>query len=206
MDRTTGLVASILLCATLGLFALSMAVGLPALSYGASLALSFCYVVVAASLVAEAADNRRGIALAGLAFAAMYASVIATVYFVQLTTVAHGSAGVDVLKALSYNELGSLMFNLDLLGYGLMSLSTLFVGLSMSPRGRGDTILRLLLIVHGVFAPVCVLLPILDVFGTMARGSGNTVGVMVLFFWCVYFAPVAGLSVIHFRASQRLPS
>lgn len=198
MHISMGLVASITLAAVLALFALSMGIGQASLSYAASLGLSWAYVVLAASLLAETTPGGQSAGLAGLAFAAMYSGLVTVVYFVQLTTVARAAAAPDVLAALSYEQLGSLMFNLDLLGYALMSVSTFFVGLSMRPIGTSDRVLQVLLLVHGIFAPVCVLLPMLDVFGAMPREGGNAVGIMVLVGWCVYFAPIALLSVAHY--------
>ena len=206
VHKTIGLVASVTLVAVLALFALSMGIGQADLSYAASLGLSWVYVVLAASLLAEASPDRQSAGLAGLAFAAMYSGLVTVVYFVQLTTVAHAAATPDVLASLSYQQLGSLMFNLDLLGYALMSISTFFLGLSMRPVGTGDKALKVLLLVHGIFAPVCVLLPVLDVFRTMPREGGDTIGIMVLIGWCIYFAPIALLSVAHFRRTAENPN
>ncbi len=66
----------------------------------------------------------------------LYAGFVTTVYFVQLTTVLYQNAAPDILKLLTDQKLGSLMFNIDLLGYGLMSLSTIFVGLTLDGRGK----------------------------------------------------------------------
>ena len=101
----------------------------------------------------------------------------------------HKSAAADVLKVLTYRELGSLMFNLNLLGYGLLWISTFFIGLSITGTRRTDRWLWWLLMVHGVFAPMCVALPILDVFASMPRSSCDATGIAVLLVWCAYFAP-----------------
>jgi hypothetical protein len=133
----------------------------------------------------------------------MYAGFVTTVYFVQLTTVLHQNAAPEILKLLTYQELGSLMFNLDLLGYGLMSISTFFIGLTVIGSNRISRCLRLLLLVHGVFAPMCIAMPILNIFETMPRSSGDATGIAVLLFWCAYFTPVGILAVIQFARSQR---
>jgi hypothetical protein len=152
-----------------------------------------------------ARDSERVAAQAGVAFGILYAGFVTSVYFVQLTTVLHQAASADILKLLSYQELGSLMFNLDLLGYGLMAISTLFIGLTVIGVRRVDHWLKLLLILHGVFAPMCILLPILNVFGAMPRASGEATGIAVLLFWCAYFTPVGILSIYHFRTRDGLP-
>jgi hypothetical protein len=47
-----------------------------------------------------------------------------------------------ILKLRTYQELGSLMFNIDLLGYGLMSLSTIFVAPTLVGRGKLERLLK----------------------------------------------------------------
>jgi hypothetical protein len=200
VNRLLGFSASILLCAATLLFALSMAVGLPPLSHLSSLVLSWSFVVVVSAMVVQVPAERRAAAIAALAFAVLYAGFASAVYFAQLTTVLQGSAAAEILEALSFSKLGSLMFNFDLLCYAFMAASTFFVGLTMAPRDRAARWLKALLLIHGVFAPVCVLLPILNVFGSMAGGAGDSIGVVVLFAWCLYFTPVAVLAAWRFRA------
>ncbi len=201
MSRTIGIAASAALTAAIAVFAASMLMGSPTLSYVSSLLLSFAYVTLVGVLAGETGADRQAAALIGVAFASMYSSMVAVVYFIQLTTVAQASAAPAVLDALSYAELGSLMFNLDLLGYGLMSISTFFVGLAMRPENGRDRLLRILLLLHGVFAPACLLMPVLNVFGSMPKGSGTSIGILILTAWCVYFAPIGILSILHFRSS-----
>ncbi len=199
MNRSLGIVASIVVAAATASFAISMLVDNAPLSWGTSLILSWGYVVLAGSLTAESTESRKAAAYSGLAFAVMYACFVGVVYFVQLTTVQQNGASADIMKQLSYAEHGSLMFNLDLFGYGMMAASTFFIGLSLVATSTPDRVLRALLILHGVFAPACVLLPIFNVFGSMQGDSGDFIGVAVLLLWCVYFFPVAVLAFVHFR-------
>lgn len=200
MNRFLGAFAGIVVAAATVAFAVSMLIGNPPLSWGTSLVLSWGYVVLASSFAAEASEARKAAAYSGLAFSVLYAGFVGVVYFVQLTTVLQGKVSADVLMVLSYAEHGSLMFDLDLFGYAMLAASTFFVGLSMVARSRPDRILQILLMLHGVFAPACVLLPIFDVFGSMNGAVGDSVGVAVLLFWCAYFLPVALLAFVHFRA------
>lgn len=78
-----------------------------------------------------------------------------------------------------------------------MSLATLFLGLSLAPRTRAERWLRGLLMVHGVFAVSCFLMPLLGVF--QADMGMDWIGTAVLMFWCVYFLPIGVLSVGYFR-------
>jgi hypothetical protein len=187
-------------------FAFSLVLGDENGSYAASLALSWAYVIVAVSFWAAAANDCKVAGGAGTAFAILYAGFATTVYFVQLTTVLHGTAPPDVLKVLSYQELGSVMFNLELLGYALMAVSTLFLGLTISTRTGVGRWLRWMLLGHGIFAPVCIALPILNVFGSMPRSSGASIGVAISFGWCAYFMPVAVLAYCYLRSALPDPS
>ncbi|MEO5806430.1 hypothetical protein [Devosia sp.] len=205
MNRKLGLLSAAAVTVLVVLFALLMLVRLDYGAYGASLLISWAYLVLACSFAVMAGEGEQVAAQAGIAFAVLYAGFVTSVYFVQLTTILHQSAPVDILNALNYQTLGSLMFNLDLLGYALMSISTLFTGLTVTRAGRANKWLRYLLICHGVFAPICIALPIIDVFGTMPKQGGDAVGTAVLLLWCAYFLPVGILAVFHFSAPQAFP-
>jgi len=195
-----GLWSSVTVTTSVVLFASCMIAGQDYGAYAMSMLISWAYLLMACSFSAMSRNSETAAAQAGVAFGVLYAGFVTTVYFVQLTTVLHQSAGPDVLKVLTYRELGSLMFNLDLLGHGLMSISTFFIGLTVIGSNRTNHWLRLLLIVHGLFAPMCVAMPILDVFAAMPRSSGDATGIAVLLFWCAYFTPVGVLAIRHFAA------
>jgi hypothetical protein len=205
MHRVIGLTASILVTASTVCFAVAIIAGAATVSYGSSLILAWAYVALVGTLAVEAGEDRKSAGQTGMAFGVLYAAFATSVYFIQLTTVAHGTASSELLISLSYRELGSLMFNLDLLAYGLMAMSTFFIGLSMNPNAKPDRVLRLLLLFHGAFAPVTLLLPILNVFGTMTDGAGAATGVLILFAWCLYFTPIGVLAIYHFRAREGDP-
>lgn len=200
MNRNVGLWSSVAVTASVVLFASCMIAGQDYGAYAMSMLISWAYLLLACSFSATSRSSETVAAQAGVAFGILYAGFVTTVYFVQLTTVLHQSAGPDILKVLTYRELGSLMFNLDLLGYGLMSISTFFIGLTVIASNRADSWLRLLLLMHGIFAPMCLALPILDVFAAMPRSSGDATGVVVLLFWCAYFTPVGVLALRHFAS------
>lgn len=203
MNRTLGLISAIAVGVAIISFAASMMAGQEYVSHATSMVLSWAYVLLACSFSATASDDHRTAALAGTAFATLYAGFVTTVYFVQLTTVLHQTGSAEILSLLAYRELGSLMFNLDLLGYGFMALSTLFIGLTISTPSKIGWWLKVLLIGHGAFAPMCVVLPILNVFGTMPKGEGGSIGVTILIGWCAYFLPISLLAYIYIRDAQR---
>lgn len=186
------------------LFALSMlipdrAISLP-LSCGISMFISFGYLLMTCGLAAFARQERKGCAYAAVAFAAAYAALICLVYYTQLTTVRLQAAPAEVLDALTFKP-GSWMFNVDMLGYGLLSVSTFFAGFAIDAQSKGEAWLRRLLLIHGVFAPSCLLFPALGVFSQAAGAAGSDLfGVLVLEFWCIYFLPV---TILFARCMKR---
>ncbi len=197
MNRWMAQGAALIVAAAVCGFALSMILGSENGSYAASMALAWGYLVLAGGLANEAEEDCRVAANAGTAFATLYAGFATAVYFVQLTTVLHRSASPDIRAMLSYQALGSVMFNFELLGYALMALSTLFIGLTIGSVSSPARWLRWTLIAHGVFAPICLALPIIDAFGAMPRAQGAAIGVAISFGWCAYFLPVAVLAFVY---------
>lgn len=54
-----------------------------------------------------------------------------------------------------------LVFNLDLLGYGIMALSTSFIGLAINVQNKKDKVLKMLLLIHGIFFIGCLITPMM---------------------------------------------
>lgn len=204
MNRKLGLWSAVAVTAAVVAFGSLMLLRLDYGAYAASMAISWTYLLLVCSFYVAAGSNEKVAALAGVAFGTLYAGFVTCVYFIQLTSVLNQTASADNLALLTYQELGSPMFNLDLLGYGLMAVSTLFIGLTIVGTSLADRWLRLLLIVHGAFAPMCVVLPISNVFGAMPSADGDATGVAVLLFWCVYFIPVGILSIYHFSTAGQV--
>lgn len=154
------------------------------------------YIIMCAGFQHESEADRRVSANIGMVFAAVYAVLVLSVYFSQLAFVRFGSLTEQAERVLSFIP-GSLMFSYDLLGYGMMSLSTFFTGLSMKPRSKPDKWLRCLMLIHGVFFLGCFFMPIAGVFSA-ASASESVGGNIALLFWCVYFVPIGVLSFGHF--------
>lgn len=199
MNKQVGFKASIFMTAMVLLFAAGMIIGNDTLSYFVCLLLSWAFVIVVCSFAAEVSEDRKVYAYGAIAFACIYAVLIDIVYFTQLTTVAHQAASPEVLQVLSYEALGSWMFNLDLFGYGMMALSTFLIGLTITPQNGPMKWLKALLMIHGVFVISCVLFPILNVFNADMGTGGAIYGTIALLFWCAYFAPIGVLSAVYFK-------
>ena len=133
-----------------------------------------------------------------MALAAVYCTFIMLVYFTQLTTVKNDQLTEQAAKLLEMGKFG-LIFNFDLLGYGIMALSTFFTGLSMKAENKTDKWLKAFMMIHGVFYFSCTFMPITGIFSKMSSGGDGLGGRLALVAWCVYFLPVGILSFLHFR-------
>ena len=196
MNRVIARVGAAIVTGTVLLFALCLIVDFTFGSYLVCMFLPIGYIMTAAGFRQESGADRRVAADVGLVLAAVYAVLILLVYFAQTTSVRLEALSEQAARALDYRK-GGLLFNYDLLGYGIMALSTFFLGLSLRAQSRADKWLRALLMIHGVFFLSCFILPMTGVFANMA-GGGNG-GSIALVFWCAYFLPIGILSFLHFR-------
>ncbi len=199
MNKKIGMTASIVTLAGVTGFALSMLVNNLFGSYLTSMVIAWGFVPLICAFAAFSADETRAAANTAIAFAAVYATFITLVYFAQLTTVRQVILSDEAASLLDYQKFG-LFFNYDLVGYSFMALSTFFIGWTVRAENKADRWLKTLLLVHGIFAVTCVVMPILGVFSAATPGS-DKIGTLVLLFWCAYFTPVCVLSWRHFRLS-----
>ena len=106
-------------------FALSMLFGFDYGSYVSSMFIAFSFVLM---MCGYAYFAEKKVKLAGhvsAAFAAVYTAIILLVYFAQLTTVRLNDLTRQAAMLLDFQQCG-LLFNYDLLGYAVMSLSAFF--------------------------------------------------------------------------------
>lgn len=189
---------SAIVTATVFLFAIFLIINYSMGSFFVCLILPIGFIMMTAGLHGECEDDRKVAANIGLILAAVYATLIMLVYFTQLTTVNNEQLNEQATNLLDFSKFG-LIFNYDLLGYGVMALSTFFTGLSMKPKNKTDEWLRALMIIHGVFYFSCTFMPITGMFAKMSSDSEGIGGRLALVVWCVYFLPVGILSFLHFR-------
>ncbi|MDE6589494.1 MAG: hypothetical protein K2K53_03935 [Oscillospiraceae bacterium] len=156
------------------------------------------YIMMTAGFHYESDGDRRVAANVGTVFAAVYAVLIFLVYFAQATNVRLDDMTEQAVMILDFKR-GGLMFSYDLLGYGMLALSTFFIGLSVKAESKSDRWLKLLLIIHGVFFFGCFIMPMTGAFRSMSSGDTNMGGVIALVFWCIYFFPIGILACKHFR-------
>jgi hypothetical protein len=203
MDRKLGIIGSALTGVATAGFAVAMLVDIIALCYLFSIFIAWGLVMMNGAFVRYRRGDATVAAVCAVAFGGMYALCNTVVYFVQLSTVRNAALGAEALALLDYEQFG-MMFDLDLLGYCLMAISTFFAGLTIDVQDRADAWLRTLLMVHGVFAFGCFIMPMLGVFSASSAG-GDLTGTIMLEFWCVYFIPVCILAMRHFARRERMP-
>ena len=201
MNRTLSMTGAALVAITVFLFAICILAGFPFGSYFVCMILPVGYIMMAAGLHHEAGQDRKVAATIGLVLAAVYAVLILLVYFAQTTTVRTETLNDQASRILDYQR-GGLLFNYDLLGYGMMALSTFFMGLSMKAEDTADRWLKRLMIIHGIFFPGCFIMPMTGMFTNMAEGNTGNGGEIALLFWCLYFIPVGLLALKHFSARE----
>lgn len=200
MDRTIGLAgAGVLTAGVLG-FAVCMLAGVLAGCYLSSIAIAWGLLVCCGAFLRFSRADAKVAAVLAVAFGCMYAFCNTTVYFVQLSTVKNAALSAEALALLDYGKFG-LMFDLDMLGYCLMAVCTFFAGLTITVRDRGDAWLKALLLLHGVFAIACFIMPIIGLFNSSMQGA-DWIGTVIMEFWCAFFLPVGILTIRYFARQQ----
>lgn len=199
MDLNTriGKIGSLVNVISVAAFAVCMAIPFDFGSYFASMFIALSFILMTAAFEAECGGDRVVAGKIASVFAGIYVVLVLIVYFTQCTTVVNEPLNDQAVRILDYKYMG-LLFNLDLLGYGIMALATFFIGLTVEADNKRDKVLKALLLIHGVFFVSCFLMPMTGVFAN-ANGSTSLGGVLALEFWCLYFLPVGVLSYLHFK-------
>lgn len=195
MNRKIAMAASAVNVMSVACFALCMLFCFDNGSFFSSMFIAFSLVPMISAFAFYADRESKLAGLTALAFSAVYAAIILLVYFAQLTTVRLENLTDQASKLLTFGKFG-LLFNYDLLGYGVMALATFFAGLTVKPESKENKWLRSLLLAHGVFFISCLIMPMLGIF---SEGGSYWSGVIALEAWCIYFIPVGVLSYRHFR-------
>ena len=198
LNKMISKVGSSIVTVTVFLFALFLIINFPMGYFFVCLILPIGFIMMTAGFQNECEGDGKVAGNIGLILAAVYATFIMLVYFAQLTTVKNEQLNEQAASLLVFGKFG-LIFNYDLLGYGVMALSTFFTGLSMKPKNKTDKWLRALMLIHGVFYFSCTFMPMTGMFAKMSSGGDGIGGRLALVVWCVYFLPIGILSFIHFK-------
>ena len=202
MNKTISKAGSAVVTVTVFLFALFLLFNYSLGGYFVCLILPVGFIMMTAGLHNEIESDRKVAADIGLVLAAVYGVFIMLVYFSQLTTVNNEQLNEQASKLLKFSNYG-LIFNYDLLGYGVMALSTFFTGLAIKPKNKADKWLRALMIIHGIFYLSCTFMPMTGMFANMSSGGNGLGGRLALVAWCVYFLPIGILSFMHFNKQKQ---
>ena len=197
MNRIIPRIGSVIVTAAVFLFAVCLIMNFPFGSYFVCMLLPIGYIMMAAGLHHESGENRRVAATIGMAFAVVYAVLIFLVYFAQTTSVHSGGLSEQAQDILDFQR-GGLIFNYDLLGYGMMALSTFFMGLSVQADSKADKWMKALMVLHGSFFFGCFIMPMTGVFVSLSDGRTSIGGTAALVAWCAYFLPIGLLAYKHF--------
>ena len=201
MNKKFGMIGSLINAITVLLFAFFMAIDFNSGSYFVCILLSLSFVMMIAAFENECSQDKKVAGKIALVLAGVYSTLIMIVYFTQCTSVIHDDLNLQAAKILNYSYLG-LMFNLDLLGYAIMALSTFFIGFTINAQNKKDEALKYLLLIHGIFFLSCLIMPMTGVFAKSSGNSSHSGGVIALEIWCLYFLPIGVLGYLHFRGEK----
>ncbi len=202
LNKAVPRIGAAIVAVTVFLFAVCLIVNFTFGSYFVCMLLPIGYIMMAAGFHHESAEDRKAVSVIGMVFAAVYAVLILLVYFAQTTSVHLGGLSEDALGILDFRR-GGLIFNYGLLGYGMMALSTFFIGSSFQADSKEEKWLKRLMMIHGVFFIGCFVMPMTGMFTGMADGETSGGGVIALVCWCVYFLPIGVLAYRHFGRQER---
>lgn len=202
MNEKIARVGSLIVTITVTVFAVCMLIDFNFGSYFICMILPIGFIMMTTGFYNESESSKKVAAMNGVIFAAVYAVLIVIVYFAQITTVRLESLTEQAAQILDYKK-GGLTFNYDLLGYGFMALSTFFTGLTIEAKLKADKVLKWLMLMHGIFFLVCLIMPITGVLRQTADADAGKGGVIALECWCAYFIPIGVLSYIHFGDKHR---
>ncbi|MCR5398667.1 MAG: hypothetical protein K6E68_03920 [Lachnospiraceae bacterium] len=197
MNKKIGMISSLINALTVLLFAIFLITGFSFGYYFVCIFLSISFMCMTGAFNTECTKENEAAGKIALVLSGVYATLIMIVYFTQCTTVHNETLGTEAAHILNYHYMG-LMFNLDMLGYGIMALSTFFMGLTIKVRNGIDKWLKILLLGHGLFFPGCLILPMTGMF-LGSEGSSSMGGMIALEIWCLYFLPIGILSYLHFK-------
>ncbi|MHA2202923.1 MAG: hypothetical protein ACW991_04480 [Candidatus Hodarchaeales archaeon] len=118
-----------------------------------SILLAPAYVLTTVVVYRYASNKDKFWSIASIAFGCMYAVFVSIVYFVVLTVyIPHQMAGTTAEIQVLIYERDSFLYAINVLGYGYMSVSTLFLAPIFSGEGL-ERYTRIFLFVNGILAP-----------------------------------------------------
>ena len=155
-----------------------------------SLLLGLAFVVLMVSVHYAAEASARAWSHVAIVFAGMYATLVSIVYYVQLAFVVPRVArgATEGIELLLFEPFDSFLYAVDVYGYSLMSLSTLFAAAVFRAEGL-ERWIRRALIANGCLIPFLAL----QMFWPPLIWGGAL--------WAITFPLASALLTVHFRRS-----
>ncbi|WDV47846.1 hypothetical protein PV797_09175 [Clostridiaceae bacterium M8S5] len=166
------------------------------LSYATCILLSWSYIIVTIVSSYLCGKKHKVASEVGKSFGIIYSVFVSLTYFTQLTIINNGTLSSELMNLFDYTNTGNWMFSINLIGYGIMAVSTYFVGVSIQPKNKCDSVLKLILQIHGIFV-VCIALPMTKLF--VGDNDSQTIGTLALMAWCMMFIPIPLLFARRFK-------
>lgn len=172
------------------------------ISFLSSFFLAIAFAVMMTSVLHTVPDDRRIWAHIGQVFAIIYAALNTSVYYIQLVVVSTGSLKLpeDFVRPLTFSP-GTPVFAIDMLGYGFLTLSTLFAAFSFS-GGKTEIWIKRLFILHGIFVIPTLLFPAFASYEPPSKAAQDITGNLALLGWSVIFLP--GIIVVASLFKEKL--
>jgi hypothetical protein len=123
-----------------------------------SLFLGSSFLVLVVSIHHLSSPDRKIWSHAAVTFATAYAVLISINYFVQLTWVMPRLAAgrTQGIEQFLFTPFDSFLYAVDILGYGFMSVATLFAAMGFTGKGL-ERVVRVFLTANGLLLPFIVL-------------------------------------------------
>jgi hypothetical protein len=160
-----------------------------------SLLLGMSFVVLAVSIHYCAEATARVWSHVAVVFAGMYATLVGIVYYVQLVFVVPRimRGETEGLQLLIFEPFDSFLYAVDMLGYSLMSLSTLFAAAVFEGAGL-ERWIRRALIANGCLIPFLAL----QMYYPPLIWGGSL--------WAITFPAATWLLAVHFSRMRTAAS
>lgn len=174
------------------------------LEYAVCMVLSIAYLLTSLANTYVVKNNPKTpvrkhlFADAATLFGVVYCVCTSIVYYVQITFVRLGKPSADVLTIIRFQP-PSAFFAIEQLGYGFLTLSTLFLSFSIKEGGGGeDEALANLLLFHFFVGIVGFVMPALPFVYEDTTTEEDWIYVFVLLGWCIIFVPICFLLALRF--------
>ena len=138
MNQKIAKTGAVIVTASILVFAVCMLIPFNFGSYFICMLLPIGHIMMVSGFCNECKQENKVAAYVGMTFAGIYAVFVLLVYFAQTTSVRFEELDGVALRILDYSQ-GGLFFSYDLLGYGMMALSTFFIGLTIEAETKKRT-------------------------------------------------------------------